>query len=162
MAELGVRAPLLIASNRWRELELGVEPAGAWHEVPTERVGEVARQRSGRGVILAVGGGSAIDLGKAVSSETGLPLISVPTTYSGAEWTTMFGLRDPNRIMRGRRCRRASQGSRSHSSLLTLGLLLETPLVGNGDERTRALHRGPVREWATTRLRMRMRSKVRR
>jgi maleylacetate reductase len=51
--------------------------------------------------LLAVGGGSAIDLAKAVSAETGLPLVSVPTTYSGAEWTDFFGVRDPDRRMKG-------------------------------------------------------------
>ena len=30
---------------------------------------------------------------KAASAETGLPLVSVPTTYSGAEWTPIFGVR---------------------------------------------------------------------
>jgi len=29
-----------------------------------------------------------------VSSETGLPIVSIPTTYSGAEWTQGFGMRD--------------------------------------------------------------------
>ena len=51
--------------------------------------------------LLAVGGGSAIDLAKAISAATGLPLVSVPTTYSGAEWTPSFGVRDPERRMRG-------------------------------------------------------------
>jgi maleylacetate reductase len=51
--------------------------------------------------VLAAGGGSAIDLGKAISAATGLPLVSVPTTYAGAEWTTYFGVRDPERRMRG-------------------------------------------------------------
>jgi alcohol dehydrogenase class IV len=51
--------------------------------------------------VLAVGGGSAIDLGKAISAATGLPLVSLPTTYAGAEWTTYFGVRDPERRMRG-------------------------------------------------------------
>jgi len=45
--------------------------------------------------IVALGGGSAIDTAKAVSSETGLPIVSIPTTYSGAEWTQGFGMRDP-------------------------------------------------------------------
>jgi maleylacetate reductase len=48
-----------------------------------------------------VGGGSAIDLGKAISAATGSPLVSVPTTYAGAEWTRFFGVRDPDRRMRG-------------------------------------------------------------
>jgi len=48
-----------------------------------------------------VGGGSAIDLGKAISAEAGVPLVSVPTTYSGAEWTPFFGIRDSERKLRG-------------------------------------------------------------
>jgi maleylacetate reductase len=45
--------------------------------------------------------GSAIDLGKAISAEADLPLVSVPTTYAGAEWTPFFGIRDHDRRMRG-------------------------------------------------------------
>jgi maleylacetate reductase len=51
--------------------------------------------------ILAVGGGSAIDTAKAASAASGLPLVSVPTTYSGAEWTPSFGVRDPDKRMVG-------------------------------------------------------------
>ncbi len=43
---------------------------------------------------MALGGGSAIDTAKAVSTALGLPIISVPTTYSGAEWTDFYGNRD--------------------------------------------------------------------
>jgi maleylacetate reductase len=67
--------------------------------VPSERIADAAEQ-AGDGVV-AVGGGSAIDLGKAISAEAELPLVSVPTTYAGAEWTPYFGVRDPERKMRG-------------------------------------------------------------
>jgi maleylacetate reductase len=50
---------------------------------------------------LVVGGGSAIDLAKAVSVATGLPVVSVPTTYSGSEWAENFGIRDGGRRMQG-------------------------------------------------------------
>jgi maleylacetate reductase len=51
--------------------------------------------------IVAVGGGSAIDTAKAASAAAQLPLVSVPTTYSAAEWTSYFGVRDPGRRMVG-------------------------------------------------------------
>jgi maleylacetate reductase len=51
--------------------------------------------------LLAIGGGSAIDTAKAASAATGLPVVSVPTTYSGAEWTAGFGVRTPDRRMVG-------------------------------------------------------------
>ena len=51
--------------------------------------------------VLAVGGGSAIDTGKHASAQSGLPVVHVPTTYSGAEWTTFYGIRSPDRRMRG-------------------------------------------------------------
>jgi alcohol dehydrogenase class IV len=36
-----------------------------------------------------------------VSAEAGVPLVSIPTTYAGAEWTGYFGIRDPGRKMHG-------------------------------------------------------------
>ena len=99
--EAGVSSPLLIASPRWSSLELPVEPAGVWREAPSDRIAEAVADARGADGVLAVGGGSAIDLGKAISAATGLPLVSVPTTYAGAEWTTYFGVRDPERRMRG-------------------------------------------------------------
>jgi maleylacetate reductase len=99
LAMLSIERPYLIASNRWSRL--GLSAAGRWAEVPSDRIGDLAGAAANADGLLAVGGGSAIDLAKAVSAETGLPVVSVPTTYSGAEWTPAFGIRDPDRRMRG-------------------------------------------------------------
>jgi maleylacetate reductase len=99
LGQLGIREPLLVAGERWAGRGLGVRTAARWTEVPSEQI-EAAAASAGDGV-LAVGGGSAIDLGKAISAEAGVPLVSVPTTYAGAEWTPYFGIRDPERKMRG-------------------------------------------------------------
>jgi len=126
-AEAGVSSPLLVASERWDGLELTVEPVARWREVPSDRIAEtVAAARDADGV-LALGGGSAIDLGKAISAATALPLVSVPTTYAGAEWTGYFGVRDPERRMQG-------GGGGAHPTavvyepVLTLELSAETSL----------------------------------
>jgi maleylacetate reductase len=99
LRELGIEQPLLVASDRWAATNLGVRTAARWTEVPSDQIAAAA-ERAGDGV-LAVGGGSAIDLGKAISAEAGVPLVSVPTTYAGAEWTPFYGIRDPERKMRG-------------------------------------------------------------
>ncbi|HVC88169.1 MAG TPA: iron-containing alcohol dehydrogenase [Gaiellaceae bacterium] len=96
LAEVGIERPFLISSPRWQGLELPAA-AGRLLEVPSERV-EVPAEADG---ILAVGGGSAIDTGKYASAQSGKPVVHVPTTYSGAEWTTFYGIRSPDRIIRG-------------------------------------------------------------
>lgn len=52
--------------------------------------------------LVAAGGGSAIGLAKAIARETGLPIIAIPTTYSGSEATTIFGITDGARKVTGR------------------------------------------------------------
>ena len=91
---LGGRRAFLLATERW---DAPVDVVGRWSELPTEREIDVGDAE----VVLALGGGSTIDTGKRVSAETGLPLVSVPTTYSGSEWTRYFGVRDADRRMRG-------------------------------------------------------------
>ncbi|MBC2900589.1 iron-containing alcohol dehydrogenase [Streptomyces cupreus] len=68
--------------------------AEALMHVPVEvadRAVEAARAAGADGCV-AVGGGSSIGLGKAVALRTGLPLIAVPSTYSGSEMTPVWGL----------------------------------------------------------------------
>jgi maleylacetate reductase len=56
----------------------------------------IARCRDlGAGCLVAIGGGSATGLAKAVARATGLPVLAVPTTYAGSEMTSVWGLTGP-------------------------------------------------------------------
>ena len=112
---LGTRRAFLLATERW---DAPADVAGRWSELPTDReigVGDVQ-------VLLALGGGSTIDTAKRVSASTGLPLISVPTTYSGAEWTHYFGVRDTERRMRG-----GGGGAHNEAIVYEVELTLDLP-----------------------------------
>jgi len=116
LAGAGIARPLVIASERWRTL--GVPHVAWWSEVPSVHV-DVPAEADG---ILAIGGGSALDTGKHTSAETGLPVVHVPTTYSGAEWTTFYGVRSPDRVMRG-----GGAGARPVAIVYDVELTLDLP-----------------------------------
>ena len=132
LAEAGIKRPFLIASDRWAGLDL---PAGErWSEVPSDRIDEVAAKAAAADGLLVVGGGSAIDLAKAVSAVTRLPVVSVPTTYSGSEWTEFFGIRDPDRRMKG-----GGAGARMAGIVYEPELLLDLPRAESGGTALNAL-----------------------
>jgi len=62
---------------------------------------QAARATNADGLV-AVGGGSAIGLAKAIALQTGLPILAIPTTYSGSETTTIFGVTEDARKVTGR------------------------------------------------------------
>jgi maleylacetate reductase len=121
--ELEIDRPMLVAGPRWDALDLPVAPIRAWHEVPSDRIEDAAAQAEASDGLVALGGGSAIDLGKAISAATGRPLVSIPTTYSGAEWTEFFGVRDPGRRLKG-----SGAGARLAGIVYEPRLTLELPL----------------------------------
>jgi maleylacetate reductase len=116
LAEAGIERPFVIASERWKKLD--VPYVGWWAEVPSHRL-EVPAVADG---ILAIGGGSAIDLGKHASAQTGKPVVHVPSTYSGAEWTTFYGIRSPDRVMQG-----GGAGARPAAIVYDVDLTLDLP-----------------------------------
>ena len=99
LEDVGSERPLLVTTERWRDLDFPAASAffGVKPHASAESVRQATEAAAGADGLLAVGGGSAIDTAKAVSAAAGVPVVSVPTTYSGAEWTRGFGVRDEER-----------------------------------------------------------------
>jgi maleylacetate reductase len=77
---------------------------GSAQHVPAGRVAAaVAEARElGADCLVAVGGGSATGLAKAVALEDGRPIVAIPTTYAGSEMTPIWGITEGNRKTTGR------------------------------------------------------------
>lgn len=103
LAQLGVRRALVLSTPGQRALAervaapLGAAQgalfAGAAMHTPVE-VTESALavlRATGCDGLVAIGGGSAIGLGKALALRIGLPQLAVPTTYAGSEVTPILG-----------------------------------------------------------------------
>lgn len=71
----------------------GVLPE-AVSQVPIElaRAGRETVRGLGADCLVSVGGGAAVGLGKGIALELALPVIAVPTTYSGSEMTGFCGI----------------------------------------------------------------------
>ena len=93
----------LSASLRLSHRLVGVSGMATLH-VPVESLraalSEVDRLQPDS--LLAFGGGSAIGLAKAVVLERPLPIVAVPTTYSGSEMTSTWGITDQSIKRTGR------------------------------------------------------------
>jgi maleylacetate reductase len=128
LAELSIERPLLVASPRWDDS--GLPAAARWTEIPSHRIAVPA----GLDGIIGAGGGSAVDTAKAASAASGLQLVSVPTTYSGAEWTEFFGVRDPDKRMVG-----GGSGARLAGIVYEPRLTLDLPRPESGGTAMNAL-----------------------
>lgn len=80
------------------EADLAGRHAGTITEVAQHVPAEVAARAlsQSRAVnadgLLALGGGSATGLAKAIALETGVPILAIPTTYAGSEMTPIWGI----------------------------------------------------------------------
>jgi alcohol dehydrogenase class IV len=73
-------------------LAVGVFSEAAMHtpvEVTERAMAVVAKLKAD--VVVSIGGGSTIGLGKAIALRTDLPQLAIPTTYAGSEMTPIIG-----------------------------------------------------------------------
>src|SRR6516162_7170986 len=112
-ARLGLNRALVIATpgsgarlgGRLVEI-LGARAAGLHAQAslhvpkPVAEAG-VAAARGADGLV-AVGGGAAIGLAKIIARDLGLPILAVPTTYSGSEATAIWGMSEGERKLTGK------------------------------------------------------------
>jgi len=133
LKKLGARRALVLstpgraASVKAVAASLGARCAGIYDKavmhVPVE-VAEDARRAAkalDADCCVAVGGGSTIGLGKAIAASAGLPVLAVPTTYSGSEMTPIYGLTEGG-LKRTQRDARVLPRTVIYDPELTLGL----------------------------------------
>ncbi|KAL2850332.1 hypothetical protein BJY01DRAFT_233279 [Aspergillus pseudoustus] len=103
IARLGKKAPLILSTpqqvshaERVKDVLKG-QIAGIFTEAtmhtPTHITDKAVEYAKGQNadVVVSIGGGSTIGLGKAISIRTGLYHICIPTTYAGSEMTPILG-----------------------------------------------------------------------
>ena len=107
------RALLIVSGSAARLVpmlteQLGDLLAGVFSEVaqhvPASLIekGLVVARETNADCIVTLGGGSAIGLGKALALKIDVPIIAIPTTFSGSEMTPIYGITDAGRKQTGR------------------------------------------------------------
>ncbi len=112
IARLGAKRALLLTTpgraGMVAAVSKNVPVAGVFDKVVMHTPLDAANQarelaaKVGADCCVAVGGGSTIGFGKAIALTSGLPVIAVPTTYSGSEMTTIWGLSEGGAKKTGR------------------------------------------------------------
>jgi alcohol dehydrogenase class IV len=112
VARLGAKRVLLICTpgraGMVRSLAADLPIAGVFDEAvmhtPSVAVDKARRTASSTQAdcCVALGGGSTIGFAKAIALSSGLPVVAVPTTYSGSEMTTIWGISEGGAKKTGR------------------------------------------------------------
>ncbi|HEY3612299.1 MAG TPA: iron-containing alcohol dehydrogenase [Gaiellales bacterium] len=112
LAALGWERPLVIAGRTHAAhaerlvatLGAGGSSIGVRVHVPAALAADArARARElAADCVVAIGGGSAVGLAKAVALTEHLPIAAVPTTYAGSELTTVWGITEDGRKTTGK------------------------------------------------------------
>lgn len=161
---LGARRVLVLCTPGQRALAeraatlLGARSAGIFDgavmHVPVEqaRLGREQAAQLGADCTLAIGGGSTIGLAKAIALESGLPIVAVPTTYSGSEMTPIYGLTDAGLKRTGRDPRvlpRAIIYDPDLTLALPRGISVTSGMnaIAHAAEGLYAADRNPVSQW---------------
>jgi len=114
-ARLGIGRALVVATRgsgarlgqRLAEL-LGARAAGLHAQAvvhvpkPVADAGLAAARGAQTDGLVAAGGGAAIGLAKIIARDLGLPILAVPTTYSGSEATPIWGTSEGERKFTGK------------------------------------------------------------
>ena len=109
---LGAKRALLISTpgraQMVRSIARGLQVAGIFDQAvmhtPLKAV-EAARDMASSveaDCCIAIGGGSTIGFGKAIALSSSLPVVAVPSTYSGSEMTTIWGISEGGAKKTGR------------------------------------------------------------
>jgi alcohol dehydrogenase class IV len=103
LEKLGAKRAIIVTSPGRRNdaqeaaKHLGKLAAAIFSEAAMHVPIEVARaacdaaKRCEADCCIVIGGGSTVGLGKAIALETGVPVVAIPTTYSGSEMTPIYG-----------------------------------------------------------------------
>lgn len=92
-----------ILASTLDNVSVEIYPYARMH-VPIDIVDDAIEFVSQKGVncCIALGGGSAIGLAKAIALRTTLPVVAIPTTYSGSEMTPIYGYTEKSIKVTGR------------------------------------------------------------
>ncbi|WP_298891410.1 maleylacetate reductase [uncultured Serinicoccus sp.] len=111
LRDLGASRPLLVGGGHAAEVvdQISEQFAVAGHvrevvqHVPAERARDAVALAQGADAdsVVAIGGGSATGLAKIVARDTRLPVVAVPTTFSGSEATDIWGMTEDERKTTG-------------------------------------------------------------